>query len=133
MRVLLISMVSALLLVAPARAATSGAYAAAQAADAAACAERCANDGLCMMWVYRSANWCELRAGVAQNLEALAVGVSARAPQFAQAMNIVVVAPAASGPTPPPPRRPPHDVALLGAPDTDRFGLRARIGGDQAP
>lgn len=130
MRALFISIAAAFLLAAPAHAA-SGAYESAEAASANTCAQRCAADGLCMMWVYRTANLCELRAGVSQNLEALAAGVSPHAPQYARAMNIVVVAPvAAAQPPAPPPRRPHHHVALLGAPDTDRNGLRARIGGD---
>jgi len=84
-----------------------------------------------MMWVYRAANLCELRASVSTNLAALAAGVSPRAPQFVRTANIVVVTPtpsAASLPPPAPPRRPHQSAILLGAPDTDRGGLRARIG-----
>ena len=129
MRTLFISIAAAFLLSAPAHAAISGAYAAAEAANAETCAQRCATDGLCMMWVYRASNLCELRAGVSQNLEALAAGLSPHAPPFARAMNIAVAAPVTAAPAPPPPpRRPRRDVALLGAPDTDRSGLRARIG-----
>ncbi|MFT3726309.1 MAG: hypothetical protein QM759_00580 [Terricaulis sp.] len=133
MRAFLISIVSAFLLSAPAHAAASGAYAAAQAASPEMCAQRCADDGLCMMWVYHASTTCELRAGVSQNLEALAVGVSPHAPQFVRAMSITTapIAESAADPTPaPPPRRPRHDVVLLGAPDTDRSGLRSRIGGN---
>lgn len=89
---------------------------------------RCTEDSLCMMWVYRAANVCQLRAGVSTNLEALAAGVSPRAPQFARATNVVVVAPDAVLPPPPPRRRPHQSAVLLGGPDTDRGGLRARIG-----
>jgi hypothetical protein len=82
-----------------------------------------------MMWVYRASNMCELRASVVSNLEAVAAGVSPRAPQFARATNIVVTAPvAAAVPPPQPPRRPRQTAVLLGAPDTDRNGLRSRIG-----
>lgn len=133
MRALLFSIVSAFLLSSPAIAATSGAYAASEALSADACARRCADDGLCVMWVYRASTMCELRASLTDNLEALAAGVSPRAPAFARATDIAVIMPAprvaAVAPTPsPPPRRPHHAVALLGAPDTDRTGLRARIG-----
>jgi len=129
MRALLISIVSALFFAAPAWAASAGAYATSEAANADACARRCADDGLCMMWVYKRPNICELRASVASNLEALAAGVSQRAPQFARTTTVVVAAPQAPAPAPQPaPRQAPHHVALLGGPEADRSGLRARLG-----
>lgn len=131
MRRLFLIFATVFFLTSPALAATSGAYAASEAATADVCARRCADDGLCMMWVYRAPNMCLLRASVVSNLEAVAAGVSPRAPQFARATNVVVVAPVASAaalPPSPPPRRPRQTAVLLGAPDTDRNGLRSRIG-----
>ena len=130
MRVLWAFIASSFLLAAPAWAAISGAYDAAQAASADICAHRCADDSLCMMWVYRTGSICELRASVTSNLEAVAAGVSPRAPAFAQSTSLVVATPAPPpAPAAPPPRRAPHhSVALLGGPETDRSGLRPRLG-----
>jgi hypothetical protein len=131
MRAFLILIASTFLLSSPAVAAVSGAYNEAAAVNADACAHRCANDSLCMMWVYRTDNVCELRAGVSSNFEALAAGVSPHAPEFARTMTIVVVTPAL---TPPPatPQAPParrHRGALLaGGPTDDHSGLRPRLG-----
>jgi len=129
MRALVISIASLLLTAGTALAASSGAYAALEAVDAQACAAQCASDGLCMMWVYRASNVCELRASISTHLEALAAGVSASAPQFARASPIVVVSSAPPAhPMPPQPRAPHHNLALLGGPSSDRSGLRARLG-----
>jgi hypothetical protein len=122
MRALLISLAATLLTAAPAWAATAGAYAASEAADADACARRCADDGLCMMWVY-SAHVCELRASVGANLQAEAAGLSPNAPPFARS-----AAWAATPPKSPPPAPPQRAMALLGGPETDRSGLRLRLG-----
>src|SRR6516164_5517344 len=108
MRALLISLAATLLTAAPAWAATAGAYAAAEAADAHACASRCADDGLCMMWTFSAAHVCELRASVAANGQAEAAGLSPSAPAFARD---IALAPTSQAAAPAPPQR---AMALLG-------------------
>jgi hypothetical protein len=80
MRALLLAAVASAVLTSTA--AAGGVYATLPAADAAACARQCADDGLCIAWAYRGADACDLRAvaPASSPSEAIAFGFSSRAP-----------------------------------------------------
>lgn len=133
MRVL-VALAAALALTLPgARAQSPGAYAAAAAPDARACARRCADDALCISWLYRANSACELRAiGLGSTEGVQASGLSARAPAF---LRTAAPPPAeaasreAAAPAPVPLALLDDDVAagLLGGPDDGRSGIRPRL------
>jgi len=123
-------------------AAAAGAYASHAAADAAACARLCADDGLCMVWTFRDGG-CELRATAPSGPQPGILGFSARAPG-ALRQSFVNQAPAPPAPTPlrveadeqppaPATETAPEQVAdgnveLLGGPDVAETALRPRLG-----
>lgn len=105
----------------------SGAYASAAAADAASCARRCTDDGLCVAWAYLSTGACELRANAPAAPIGVAQGFSTRAP--ASLREIAAVEPAVSANVnedESPPADPADDgaIQLLGGLDEDTTGLR---------
>ena len=68
-----------------------GAYASLTAADPAACARACADDGICMAWGFYRENQCQLSAVVtAPGAPALAAGFASRAPAILQPRTPVV-------------------------------------------
>jgi hypothetical protein len=110
---------------------TSGVYASFTAPDAAACAQICSRDSICMAWTYRSAaRGCALGAVVAAPISEAGArsGLSARAPTFSRQMQIAL------GPAPvldPPP----HEETPAQAADTELLGgpppgaaIRPRLG-----
>lgn len=117
----------------------SGAYTSLTAADFAACARACADDGICMAWSFERDNRCDLSAVVPATLNptALATGLAARAPAFLQPRTPAVHAetidasataepqtlPASTDEAPPVME---DDPTLLGGPLEDdlRLGLR---------
>lgn len=106
----------------------SGAYASAAAADAAACARRCTDDGLCVAWSYLSTGACELRANAPATPIGVAQGFSSRAP--ASLREIAALEPAVSANVDEN-EHPPADLAddettqqLLGGLEEDTTGLR---------
>lgn len=60
--------------------ATDGAYMSFAERDAAACARRCEDDGLCIAWSFQADGACELRATAPSAANAAAHGLSRRAP-----------------------------------------------------
>jgi hypothetical protein len=112
---------------------TPGAYASLVAADASACARACNDDGICMAWSFHRENQCELTAVVPaqSDAQAVAAGLSSRAPSFLQPGTPIlhaeaVIAPAAAIEAPEPAERSEADELLLGGPVDDdlRLGLR---------
>jgi PAN domain len=68
-----------------------GVYSSLTTADAAACAQLCAEDGICMAWTFRTAptRTCELKAVAPPPIAETGAhsGLSARAPAFAQRLR----------------------------------------------
>ncbi|HYD89179.1 MAG TPA: hypothetical protein VEA80_17000 [Vitreimonas sp.] len=138
MRILLATL---LLSIAAAPAHAAGAYASRAAADAAACARLCAEDGLCMLWSYTPQNQCELRATAPAAPPAGVVGFSTRAPQALRQSFVnpsptpASAAPLASVATPETPALPETtartqeeaDSDLLGGPEPQSAALRPRL------
>lgn len=128
MRVLLLPAVTLAMAVAAfTDARASGAYASAAAADAAACARRCTDDGLCVAWSYLSTGACELRANAPATPIGVAQGFSARAPA---SLREIAVAEPADGANVNEDEQPSVDQAddsalqLLGGLEEDTTGLR---------
>ncbi len=65
----------------------AGAYMVSPAADAAACARVCAEDGLCISWTFADQS-CALAAVVMTPAEGVSFGLSARAPAQFQLRSI---------------------------------------------
>lgn len=66
------------------------AYLSSPAADADACARRCAEDGLCIAWTLQSTSACELHANASAPIVTPGAysGLSPRAPAFARALAL---------------------------------------------
>lgn len=135
MRVLMV-LVAALALASPAaRAQSAGAYETLSAADAAACAHRCAGDGLCMSWLYRADGACELRAIGLPSDAPSASGYSSRAPSFLRARAdapmirrpLEAIEDAEPTAEPLPVMDDEMTASLLGGPDETRSGIRPRL------
>ncbi|MGE0045301.1 MAG: PAN domain-containing protein [Hyphomonadaceae bacterium] len=99
-----------------------GVYAEMSVASADACAQACAEDGLCMSWTYRRGGTCELKATapapVAQD-DAIS-GLSSRAPADLRAAAPAMVAAAAPAPPEEPLPQPPHEPVTLVRASTPR-------------
>lgn len=69
---------------------SGAAYLSSPAADADACARRCAEDGLCIAWTFQSTSACELHANASAPIVAPGAysGLSPRAPAFARALTL---------------------------------------------
>lgn len=110
-----------------------GAYATLTIADAAACAQLCSRDGLCMAWTQRSDGMCELKAVIPPPVATAGArsGLSVRAPEFARhvALPALSIAPPpteAPDTVEPPATR--SELALLGGPEDGDDTLRLRFG-----
>ncbi len=117
---------------------TGGVYASLTVANASACARACEDDGICMTWTQRANGACDLSAIVSGTppSDAVATGLSSRAPVFAQLQAPMLLPPRiveANGHPEPPAAEPESDVAeaeaapmLLGGPNEG--DLRLRLG-----
>jgi hypothetical protein len=116
-----------------------GAYTSLTISSAAACARACADDGICMAWSFHRDNQCQLSAVVpaAGDAQALATGLSARAPDFLQPRTPIVQAQIVNvPPTPqiiaaaeqplPETAQQEDDLVLLGGPEDGDLRLGSR-------